>query len=137
MPRVKFQTLTEQMFYVLLCLIASRRPNGKAVGLTFLGWVAIVFLLIFFALREGLHRDILEEVLPSPTHNSLNLMNDSMEVIEEAAEEYEKAMEEAASQIEQAVEAGNGLLQVTTPEGEINLKVDEQGLKIDVKERVE
>lgn len=125
------------LIYVLLCLIASRRPNGKAVGLTFLGWVAIVFLLIFFALREGLHRDILEEVLPSPTHNSLNLMNDSMEVIEEAAEEYEKAMEEAASQIEQAVEAGNGLLQVTTPEGEINLKVDEQGLKIDVKERVE
>ncbi len=125
------------LIYVLMCLIASSRPNGKAVGFTFVGWVVLVFLLIFAALRSGLHREVIDELLPTPTHNSYNLMNDSMEAMEEAAEEYEETMEKAAKQIEEAVEAGNGFLQVTTPEGEINLKVDEQGLKIDVKERVE
>ena len=124
------------LIYVLMCLIASRRPNGKAIGFTFLAWVVVIFLLIFCALREGIHREVIEELLPAPTYNSHNLMNDPMEAIEEAAEAYEEAMEEASIQIGKAVENGDALLQVTTPEGKIEMKVDEQGLKIDVKEQV-
>ena len=124
------------LIYVLMCLIASRRPNGKAIGFTFLGWVVVIFLLIFCALREGIHREVIEELLPAPTYNSHNLMNDPMEAIEEAAEAYEEAIEEASIQIGKAVENGDALLQVTTPEGKIEMKVDEQGLKIDVKEQV-
>lgn len=123
------------LIYVLLCLIASRRPNGKVVGFTFLAWVVIVFLLIFSALRAGLHRDILNEVLPSPTYNGLNLLNDPEEAVEEAVERYEDALEE---HVEQLVEqTGQGQIRVSMPEGEIDLKVDEAGLKIDVKERVQ
>lgn len=112
------------LIYVLMCLIASSRPNGKVVGFTFLGWVMIAFLLILVALRSGLHEEVIEELLPSPSYNSLNLMNDPLEAMEEAAEEN-------------VVKSGNAALKVSTPEGDIDVKVDEQGLKIDVKERVE
>lgn len=124
------------LIYVLMCLIASSRPNGKAIGFTFLGWVVIVFLLIFFALRGGVHREVVKEFLPTPTYNSQNLMN----ALEEEAEACEEAIEKAAEQIEEAAEAleqtGSGAIRLRTPEATFDLEVDEQGLKIDVKERV-
>ncbi len=121
------------LIYVLLCLIASIRPKGKAVGFTFAGWVVIVFLLIIFALKRDVHREIWEGIYPNPTYNSLNLLNQSTEAIEEAAEAYEKAIEELEESIETSE---SGALRINTPEAKFELKVDEQGLKIDVTEQV-
>lgn len=126
------------LIYVLLCLIASLRPKGKIVGFTFLGWVVIVFLLIFAALNEGLHRQVIDELLPTSTRNSLNLLNDPSAVVEEAVEEYEQAAEQIARQLEAALEeSAAGALQISTPDAHMELRVDQDGVKIDVKERVE
>lgn len=41
------------LIYVLMCLIASRKPNGKIILATFLLWIASIGTCIFFGIRAG------------------------------------------------------------------------------------
>ncbi len=139
------------IIYILFCLIASRQPNGKTILATSLGWVVIVILLLTLAIRgDTLHK--LENrwhySLPSPSYNINNLLNDEPATHQEALENHEKALkahEEALEKHKSALKShqkaagkatgtGNGI-QVSTHEAEIDLKVNEKGLHIDVTDK--
>lgn len=105
--------------YVLLCLIASRRPGGKAVGFTFLGWVVIIFLLMFTAIRQGVHHELRNEMHPTPTYNGRNLLND-----------------EPTSESTDQTTDPQPIVSADTPEEEVSISLDEKsGLKIKVVEK--
>ncbi len=66
------------LVYVLMCLIASRRPSGKATLAVFILWVLIIMGLVFSGIRYTHHEEQLFE-LPAPSHDSRNLLSDPIE----------------------------------------------------------
>ncbi len=134
------------IIYVLMCLIASRRPSGKTVLATFIGWILIIIGLLVLSIRYGLHKELYEQIMPAPTYNSLNLLNDpvaEMEAAEERMEEAAKQLDEANKRIDKAgkemkkgaKEVSNPGIQIRTPEGDADIKVTKSGLRIDVTDK--
>ncbi len=145
--------------YVLLCLLSSRRPNGKGVGITFGVWVLVVLALLTLVVKSDLHRAFWYKSLPTPTYNSLNLLNDpaaeqAMEAFDEAMEAHDKAMEaheeaiknhkQAIKRHEKAVQQAlvqgtanedGGHLHIATPEAEVQLEANERGVRIHIAEK--
>ncbi|WP_348716165.1 PspC domain-containing protein [uncultured Alistipes sp.] len=66
------------MIYVLMCLIASRRPSGRWTLATFLLWIVTIIALIASAVRDcnSDEADEWSRPLPAPTHDSRNLLSD-------------------------------------------------------------
>ena len=66
------------LIYVLMCLIASRRPSGKATLWIFLFWILSVIALIVAAIRDSNAEECSwEQVLPAPSSGTENLLNDA------------------------------------------------------------
>ncbi len=119
------------LIYVLMCLIVSSRPKGKNILITLIVWIVVVILLFSLSLREGMHEKIRQELLPAPSYNSLNLLNDPSSIYEEAVETHEE--EEKVENIQSEKGSSPGI-QIKTPEEEIDIKLTSRGMKIDVKE---
>lgn len=63
------------LIYVLMCLIASRRPSGKVTLIVFILWLLLVMGLCVSAIRELNHEQQFFE-LPAPSHDSRNLLHE-------------------------------------------------------------
>ncbi len=88
------------LIYVLMCLIASRRPNGKATLWIFLLWILSFVGLAAAGIYEYGHNNFSTESgwkLPEPTPNPDNLLNDTA-----AAEQAIEAAEQTVGQIEKS-----------------------------------
>lgn len=48
------------LIYVLMCLIASRKPGGKTILMTFLLWIATIVACVIFGLRTGYNEGMRE-----------------------------------------------------------------------------
>lgn len=75
------------LIYVLMCLIASRRPSGKATLWVFLLWVlSFVGLAIAGVCECSRASDKPDSSLSAPAYNPANLLNDVAEQVENALE---------------------------------------------------
>ncbi len=63
------------LIYVLMCLIASRRPSGKVTLISFILWLLLVMGLCVSAIRE-INREQKFFELPSPSRDSRNLLHE-------------------------------------------------------------
>ncbi len=84
------------LIYVLMCLIASHRPNGKATLWIFLLWILSFVGLAAAGIYECKRESEANESgweLPAPTRNPDNLLNDAA-AIGQAGEAVEKAIEQ-------------------------------------------
>lgn len=115
------------IIYVLMCLVASRRPSGKAVLATFIAWVLIIIGLLVLSIRHGLHEELYHELLPTPTYNNQNLLNDPTVALTPTEE----------AEITPTEESEITPIEITTPEGRVEMKVSEKGLRIKVQEEGE
>lgn len=100
------------LIYVLMCLIASRKPGRKAVLTTFLIWVLIIVGLGVSAVRESAR---------------------GYEWYEIRKESYDPDMELPA--LPDPGSADNSLLRVDTPEGMVDLSAGEGRVKIAVEDK--
>ncbi len=106
------------LIYVLMCLIASRKPGGKTVLAIFLLWIASVLLCSGMAVRKGIgeklqrKRTAIERAL-----NTRLEIDGETTTLEELLEEYD---------IESYVERNGkeGVLHISVPSKSIDISVD-------------
>lgn len=105
------------LIYVLMCLIASRKPGGRTVLIIFLLWLASVIACSVIAIREDVgekfrrKRITLERVL----ENTEVDVNGRLMTLEELLEEYDD---------EPIIEEGRKTLHISVPSKSIDITVD-------------
>lgn len=105
------------LIYVLMCLIASRKPGGRTVLVIFLLWLASVVACSVIAIREDVgekfrHRRItLERVLENTEVN----VDGRLMTLEKLLEEYDD---------EPFIEEGRKTLHISVPSRSIDITVD-------------
>ena len=105
------------LIYVLMCLIASRKPGGRTVLVIFLLWLASVVACSVIAIREDVgekfrHRRItLERVLENTEVN----VDRRLMTLEKLLEEYDD---------ESVIEEGRKTLHISVPSRSIDITVD-------------
>ncbi len=95
------------LLYVLVCLFISRKPSRTTSITLFVIWILIFFALCFTAITT------------SPDFynlNSVEVIDDRIEQIEDAAEEIEQQAKTAGETIEKAAEDGKSVT-ITMPDG--------------------
>lgn len=122
------------LIYVLMCLIASRKPSGKTVLVIFLLWLASIICTSVIAMREKVveritsKRTTVEEVM-----NTHILINGDTTTVERLLQE---------NNTERITEDGDKTLHISVPDKDINISfrkdeasliVDENGKKSSVK----
>lgn len=106
------------LIYVLMCLIASRKPGGKTVLATFLLWLASIIAVSCVAIRENVgdkirtKRKVIEQVLRSEI-----VINGDTTSIERLLEDYDD---------ESVVEEGRKTLHITVPSKSIDITIDKK-----------
>ena len=113
------------MIYVLMCLIASRKPGGKTVLIIFLLWIVSIIACSVIAIRENVSEEIrrrrhnIERVL----HSEIIIDQDTT-TLEELLGEYDG---------NSIVEEGGRSVHITVPSKSLDILVDKNKgeLKID------
>ena len=113
------------MIYVLMCLIASRKPGGKTVLIIFLLWIVSIIACSVIAIRENVSGEIrrrrhnIERVL----HSEIIIDRDTT-TLEELLDEYDG---------NSIVEEGGKSVHITVPSKSLDILVDKNKgeLKID------
>ena len=113
------------MIYVLMCLIASRKPGGKTVLIIFLLWIVSIIACSVIAIRENVSEEIrrrrhnIERVL----HSEIIIDRDTT-TLEELLDEYDG---------NSIVEEGGKSVHITVPSKSLDILVDKNKgeLKID------
>lgn len=117
------------LIYVLMCLIASRKPGGKTVLVIFLCWIASIIACSTIAIREKVgerFRDKREAIRDAL--NSTIEVDGEMTTLKELLEEYDG---------ESIIEEGRKTLHISDPSKELDITVDKKqgGLQINAGER--
>ena len=117
------------LIYVLMCLIASRKPGGKTVLVIFLCWIASIIACSTIAIREKVgerFRDKREAIRDAL--NSTIEVDGEMTTLKELLEEYDG---------ESIIEEGRKTLHISVPSKELDISVDKKqgGLQINAGER--
>ena len=117
------------LIYVLMCLIASRKPGGKTVLVIFLCWIASIIACSTIAIREKVgerFRDKREAIRDAL--NSTIEVDGEMTTLKELLEEYDG---------ESIIEEGRKTLHISVPSKELDITVDKKqgGLQINAGER--
>ena len=117
------------LIYVLMCLIASRKPGGKTVLVIFLCWIASIIACSTIAIREKVgerFRDKREAIRDAL--NSTIEVDGEMTTLKELLEEYDG---------ESIIEEGRKTLHISVPSKELDTTVDKKqgGLQINAGER--
>ena len=106
------------LIYVLMCLIASRKPGGKTVLAIFLLWLASIIAVSCVAIRENVgdklrkRRDAIEQVFRSEI-----VINGDTTTLERLLEDYDD---------ESVIEEGRKILHIAVPSKSIDITVDKK-----------
>ena len=104
------------LIYVLMCLIASRKPGGKTVLAIFLVWLATIIAVSCVAIRENVgdkfrkKRDAIEQVFRSEI-----VIDGDTTTLERLLEDYDD---------ESVIEEGRKTLHIAVPSRSIDITVD-------------
>ena len=104
------------LIYVLMCLIASRKPGGKTVLAIFLLWLASIIAVSCVAIRENVgdkfrtKRKVLEQVFQSGI-----VIDGDTTTLERLLEDYDD---------ESVIEEGRKTLHISVPSKSIDITVD-------------
>ena len=104
------------LIYVLMCLIASRKPGGKTVLAIFLLWLASIIAVSCVAIRENVgdklrkRRDAIEQVFRSEI-----VIDGDTTTLERLLEDYDD---------ESVIEEGRKTLHIAVPSKSIDITVD-------------
>lgn len=112
------------MIYVLMCLIASRKPSSKSVLIIFLLWLATIIACSVVAIRENVSGEIRrKKAAVEQIFRSQLIINGDTTTLEQLLEDYDG---------ESVVEEGRQILHITVPSQAIDITVnkDEGELKI-------
>ena len=111
------------LIYVLMCLIASRKPGGKTLLVIFLIWIATVIACACVAIRENLPDKITEK-----RRELRRVLQTEVEVDGEST-----SLEELLERLEEGSESGNGeQLRISVPSKSLDITVDKQQSQIKV-----
>ena len=106
------------LIYVLMCLIASRKPGGKTVLAIFLLWLASIIAVSCVAIRENVgdkfrtKREVLEQVFQSEI-----VIDGDTTTLERLLEDYDD---------ESVIEEGRKTLHISVPSKSIDITVDKK-----------
>ena len=106
------------LIYVLMCLIASRKPGGKTVLAIFLLWLASIIAVSCMAIRENVgdklrkRRDAIEQVFRSEI-----VIDGDTTTLERLLEDYDD---------ESVIEEGRKILHIAVPSKSIDITVDKK-----------
>lgn len=106
------------LIYVLMCLIASRKPGGKTVLAIFLLWLASIIAVSCVAIRENVgdkfrtKRKVIEQVFQSEI-----IINGDTTTVERLLEDYND---------ESVIEEGRKILHIAVPSQDIDITVDKK-----------
>ena len=106
------------LIYVLMCLIASRKPGGKTVLAIFLLWLASIIAVSCVAIRENVgdklrkRRDAIEQVFRSEI-----VIDGDTTTLERLLEDYDD---------ESVIEEGRKSLHIAVPSKSIDITVDKK-----------
>ena len=113
------------LIYVLMCLIASRKPGGAAVLIIFLLWLASFIACACIAIREDVgdrfrtKRNVIERVL-----NTEVVIDNDTTTVEKLLKEYDS---------QNVIEDGQKLLHISIPEKSIDITIDKDEAGLEVK----
>ena len=120
---------TIMLIYVFMCLIASRKPNGKTILAIFLLWVITVIACASVAIHENFG----ERVMRKRTAFERILQTD---VVIDGDTTTLRDILENDDPIE-AVESGNRTLRISVPDRQIDITVDKDEASLTVEETPE
>lgn len=112
------------LIYVLMCLIASRKPGGKTVLAIFLVWLAAIIACSYVAIRENAgdkvrrKRAVIEQVLESEV------------VVDGDTTSLNRLLKDFND--ESIVEEGRQRLHITIPSKNLSIEVDKERGKLQV-----
>ena len=112
------------LIYVLMCLIASRKPGGKTVLAIFLVWLATIIAVSCVAIRENVgdkfrkKRNAIEQVFRSEI-----VIDGDTTTLERLLEDYDD---------ESVIEEGRKTLHIAVPSKSIDITVDKKRGRLQV-----
>lgn len=106
------------LIYVLMCLIASRKPGGKTVLIIFLAWLAGIIACSCIAIRENLGDRF------RTRRSAIERMLDTEVVIEGDTTTVERLLKEYDSQ--NVIENGRKTLHISVPDKSIDIMIDKE-----------
>ena len=104
------------LIYVLMCLIASRKPGGKTVLVIFILWIATIIACATIAIRENVGQRLREKnrFLKEALHRQITIDNDTT-TLEQLLEEYDD---------ESIVKEGRNALHISVPSKSLDITLD-------------
>ena len=113
------------LIYVLMCLIASRKPGGTTVLVIFLLWLASFIACACIAIREDVgdrfraKRNVIEQVL-----NTEVVIDNDTTTVQKLLKEYES---------QNVIEDGHKTLHISIPNKSIDITIDKDKAGLEVK----
>lgn len=113
------------LIYVLMCLIASRKPGGTTVLIIFLLWLASFIACACIAIREDVgdrfraKRNVIEQVL-----NTEVVIDNDTTTVQKLLKEYES---------QNVIEDGHKTLHISIPNKSIDITIDKDKAGLEVK----
>ena len=113
------------LIYVLMCLIASRKPGGATVLVIFLLWLVSFIACACIAIREDVSdrfrtkRNVIERVL-----NTEVVIDNDTTTVEKLLKEYDS---------QNVIEDGQKTLHISVPEKSIDITIDKDKAGLEVK----
>lgn len=104
------------MIYVLMCLIASRKPGGKSVLIIFLLWIATIIACSVIAIRENVSGEIRKKkAAVEQIFSSQFIIDGDTTTLKQLLEDYDG---------ESVIEEGRQMLHIAVPSRSIDITVD-------------
>lgn len=121
------------MIYVLMCLIASRKPGGKTLLIIFLAWIASIIACSVIAIREDVSdkirhkKEAVERVFRSEF-----IIDGDTTTLERLLEDYdgESVIEEGRHTLH--ISVPSKAIDITVDKGEGELKVNADGKEVSI-----
>lgn len=128
------------MIYVLMCLIASRKPSAKSVLIIFLLWLATIIACSVVAIRENVSGEIRrKKAAVEQIFRSRLIINGDTTTLEQLLKDYdgESIVEEGRQMLHIAVPSQSIDITVDKDEGELKIKADGEEVSIHAGEQGE
>lgn len=119
------------LIYVLMCMIASRKPGGKVVLVIFILWILTIIACATIAIKENVGERLRERnnVLKEVLHRQITI-DDNTTTLEKLLEEYddESIIREGRNSVH--IEVPSQALDITVDKNEGAMQITSDGRKI-------